>query len=144
MSAPGHGPAQARGWFGLIYRHNLIYNQCWEDPAVDQHRVATRTATVTAALRSEESEPISAFVLLDHLDWLIPHPELIEEEWRAIFASAAPGARVIFRSGGGDAAFLPAAVRERLAFDAHRARQLHAQDRVATYGSFHIARLAPA
>jgi S-adenosylmethionine-diacylglycerol 3-amino-3-carboxypropyl transferase len=107
-------------------------------------RVSTRTATVTAALRSHDTEPISAFVLLDHLDWLIPHPELIEEEWRAIFASAAPGARVIFRSGGADAAFLPAAVRERLDFDAHRARQLHARDRVATYGSFHIARLAPA
>jgi S-adenosylmethionine-diacylglycerol 3-amino-3-carboxypropyl transferase len=105
-------------------------------------RISTRTATVTAALRRER-EPVSAFVLLDHLDWLVPHPELIEEEWRAIFAAAAPGARVIFRSGGPGAAFLPAAVRERLAFDTDRAKQLHAQDRVATYGSFHIARLAP-
>lgn len=107
------------------------------------NRVATRTDTVTAALRAEP-EKISAFVLLDHMDWLIPHPELIEEEWRAIFAAAAPGARVIFRSGGPDAAFLPAAVRERLVFDPLRARRLHARDRVATYGSFHIARLAPA
>jgi len=62
-------PAQARGWFGLIYRHDLIYNQCGN---------------------TSES------------------------------------------------------CREWLDFDAHRARQLHAPDRVATYGSFHIARLAPA
>ena len=24
------------GWFDLLYRTNLVYNQCWEDPALDQ------------------------------------------------------------------------------------------------------------
>jgi hypothetical protein len=32
----------------------------------------------------------------------------------------------------------------RLLFEPERARLLHARDRVGTYGSFHIARLAPA
>jgi S-adenosylmethionine-diacylglycerol 3-amino-3-carboxypropyl transferase len=86
--------------------------------------------------------PFSAFVLLDHMDWLAQYPAALLEEWRRIFAAAAPGARVIFRSGGGDAAFLPPQVRRALAFDPERAALLHRQDRVGTYGSFHIARLA--
>ena len=45
-------------------------------------------------------EPFTAFVLLDHMDWLAAHPRLLEEEWAGSSARAAPGARVIFRSGG--------------------------------------------
>jgi S-adenosylmethionine-diacylglycerol 3-amino-3-carboxypropyl transferase len=105
---------------------------------VDNIRVAT--ATVTACLE-RETEPFTAFVLLDHMDWMARRPSLLEEEWRRIFALSAPGARVIFRSGAREASFLPAAVRERLAFDPERAERLHRRDRVGTYGSFHIARV---
>ena len=52
-----------------------------------------------------------------------------------------PRGRVIFRSGGRDAAFLPRRVRDRLSFEPDLAARLHRQDRVGTYGSFHIARL---
>jgi S-adenosylmethionine-diacylglycerol 3-amino-3-carboxypropyl transferase len=100
------------------------------------------TATVTECLTREPSG-FSAFVLLDHMDWLAGQPRLLEEEWEQIFATAAPGARVIFRSGAPDAAFLPPAVTERLLFEPERARALHLQDRVGTYGSFHIARPLP-
>jgi S-adenosylmethionine-diacylglycerol 3-amino-3-carboxypropyl transferase len=103
--------------------------------------VDTRTGTVTAVL-ARERQPFDAFVLLDHMDWMARAPGLLEEEWRQIFAAAAPGARVIFRSGGRDAAFLPVRVAERLVFDRPRAQALHRQDRVGTYGSFHIARIA--
>lgn len=97
------------------------------------------TATVTECL-AREPPGFSAFVLLDHMDWLARQPRLLEEEWEGIFATAAPGARVIFRSGAPDAAFLPSAVAERLCFEPERSRALHLQDRVGTYGSFHIAR----
>jgi S-adenosylmethionine-diacylglycerol 3-amino-3-carboxypropyl transferase len=83
-----------------------------------------------------------AFVLLDHLDWLAQDPVALGEEWRRIFAAARPGARVIFRSGAADASFLPTRVQERLVFDRERAAALHRQDRVGTYGSFHLARVA--
>jgi S-adenosylmethionine-diacylglycerol 3-amino-3-carboxypropyl transferase len=98
------------------------------------------TATLSGALRRTR-ETFSAFVLLDHMDWLVQHPALIEEEWRLIFDRAARGARVIFRSGSPEASFLPPWVRARLDFDEARARALHARDRVGTYGSFHIARV---
>jgi S-adenosylmethionine-diacylglycerol 3-amino-3-carboxypropyl transferase len=104
----------------------------------DNVRVAT--GTVTGCLAGE-TEPFTAFVLLDHMDWMVRRPELLRDEWRRIFARAAPGARVIFRSGAREATFLPAAVRERLAFDPERAERLHRRDRVGTYGSFHIARV---
>ncbi len=104
-------------------------------------RVSLRTATVTRCLRDDD-EPFSAFVLLDHMDWLTRRPQALAEEWQMIFARARPGARVLFRSAGPDASFLPASVTERLHFDHERAAELHRQDRVGTYGSFHIARIA--
>jgi S-adenosylmethionine-diacylglycerol 3-amino-3-carboxypropyl transferase len=102
--------------------------------------VRVSTGTVTGCLAGE-TEPFTAFVLLDHMDWMVRRPALLHDEWRRIFAQAAPGARVIFRSGAREATFLPAAVRERLAFDPERAERLHRRDRVGTYGSFHIARV---
>jgi S-adenosylmethionine-diacylglycerol 3-amino-3-carboxypropyl transferase len=103
--------------------------------------VRAETATVASFLAGTR-ERFSAFVLLDHMDWLSAAPELLAAEWRQIFARATPGARVIFRSAGADAAFLPDAVRARLRFDEARARELHALDRVGTYGSFHLAHVA--
>jgi S-adenosylmethionine-diacylglycerol 3-amino-3-carboxypropyl transferase len=105
--------------------------------------VTTFTGTVTECL-AEAREPITAFVLLDHMDWLASHPQLLEEEWAEIFRLAGPGARVIFRSGGSDAGFLPMSVLRRLRFERERALELHRRDRVGTYASFHIARFATA
>jgi hypothetical protein len=56
----------------------------------------------------------------------------------------APGARVIFRSGGKDAGLRPPSVARRLLFEPERATLLHRRDRVGTCGSFQIARLAVA
>jgi S-adenosylmethionine-diacylglycerol 3-amino-3-carboxypropyl transferase len=103
--------------------------------------VRSFTGTVTECL-AREQEPITAFVLLDHMDWLASHPRLLEEEWAEIFRVAGSGARVIFRSGGEDELFLPLSVLRRLRFERERAAELHRRDRVGTYASFHIARLA--
>jgi S-adenosylmethionine-diacylglycerol 3-amino-3-carboxypropyl transferase len=105
--------------------------------------VTTFTGTVTECLAAER-ESVSAFVLLDHMDWLAREPRLLAEEWERIFAAARRGARVIFRSGGASELFLPAFALRRLVFDRERAAALHLQDRVGTYASFHIARLVPA
>ena len=78
------------------------------------------------------------------MDWLASHPQLLEEEWAEIFRLAGPAARVIFRSGGSDAGFLPMSVLRRLRFERERALELHRRDRVGTYASFHIARFATA
>jgi S-adenosylmethionine-diacylglycerol 3-amino-3-carboxypropyl transferase len=104
-------------------------------------RVQTFDGTVTECLAAAR-RPFTAFVLLDHMDWLARHPSALLQEWTRIFAAATPTARIIFRSGGPDASFLPREVRTHLSFDAALAKRLHLQDRVGTYGSFHIARLA--
>ena len=103
--------------------------------------VAVRTATVADEL-AREQEPFSAFVLLDHMDWLARRHEQLEAEWRQIRARAAIGARIIFRSGATDATFLPETVHRALRFDFARAAALHRLDRVGTYGSFHLAHMA--
>ncbi len=97
-------------------------------------------------------EPISRFVLLDHMDWLSDHFfPLLESEWQAILHRAAPQARVLWRSGGlktdfidrvqishdGKQKMLP----ELLTYNEPLAEELHQLDRVHTYGSFYIAGL---
>jgi S-adenosylmethionine-diacylglycerol 3-amino-3-carboxypropyl transferase len=106
-------------------------------------RVEIFTGSVTQCL-SRAQPAFDAFVLLDHMDWLATRPALLEDEWRGIFRNAAPGARVIFRSGGADVSFLPVSILRRLSFERERADELHRRDRVGTYASFHIARLAAA
>ena len=121
-----------------------------KDGLVD--RVSVCTNSVEGFLHSSV-EPISRFVLLDHMDWMSgKYFNLLEAEWQAIVRRAAPGARVIWRSGGlhtdfvdrvqitKDGQLLP--LGQLLTYHHELARQLHARDRVHTYGSFYIADLA--
>ena len=115
-------------------------------------RVSTHTNSVQGFLDQHEGQ-ISRFVLLDHMDWLSDkHFPLLEAEWQSIINRAAPGARVIWRSGGlrtdyvdtvrvnvdGKLTRLP----ELLTYNRELAAELHELDRVHTYGSFYIADLA--
>jgi S-adenosylmethionine-diacylglycerol 3-amino-3-carboxypropyl transferase len=115
-------------------------------------RIRTHTASLNDFLR-QHPRPISRFVLLDHMDWLADHrPHLLQEEWQAILDRAEPNARVIWRSGGLRSDFVtclkvkhrgqPRSLSQLLALRPELADVLHGNDRVATYGSFHIADLA--
>jgi S-adenosylmethionine-diacylglycerol 3-amino-3-carboxypropyl transferase len=113
------------------------------------NRVTTHTTSVEAFLRRHSSS-ISAFVLLDHMDWLCGSDlPALQKEWQAIVDHASPGARVLWRSGGRQTDFvdtLPVTVRGRrrrvgslLTYSAELTSRLHEMDRVHTYGSFHMA-----
>ncbi|MGE0756184.1 MAG: DUF3419 family protein [Pirellulaceae bacterium] len=115
-------------------------------------QLAIHTNSVQGFLEGHR-EPISRFVLLDHMDWLSDRFfPLLELEWQAIFARAAPGARAIWRSGGLRTDFLErvqirrqasvVSLPELLTHHPDLAAQLHVLDRVHTYGSFYIADLA--
>ena len=55
--------------------------------------IEPHTTTVTEFLRGA-TEPISKFILLDHMDWMASHaPEALAEEWHEIFRHATPAAR---------------------------------------------------
>ena len=110
--------------------------------------IAVHTTTVTDFLRSPagREEPITRFVLLDHMDWMSSyHPEALREEWQAILDRAGADARLIFRSAHQRPAYLDQvrvrgrALRDALRFHDGLAIALQAQDRVQTYAGFHIA-----
>ncbi len=114
-------------------------------------RLEVRTGTVAGTLAADE-RPFSRFVLLDHQDWMGAHrPHELAAEWDLILGRANPGAVAIFRSARAEPPWLPAvrlgganaglSLGERLRFDRDLAARLHAQDRVGTYGGFHVAHL---
>ncbi|MEI7969515.1 MAG: BtaA family protein [Betaproteobacteria bacterium] len=114
-------------------------------------RVVPHTCTVTEFLK-RTPEPISKFVLLDHMDWMsCLHPGALAEEWACIFESARPGARAIFRSAHARPRYLEEIpvprgrdsrpLRDWLVLHEEQAAVLTRQDRVHTYAGFHIADL---
>lgn len=113
----------------------------FETLAARVDRVRTRTASLTSHLRRHPG-PYTHFVLLDHQDWLAAHdPAALLEEWEAILATAAPGAKVLLRSAGLDLSFVPPEVRARLSLRPDLTEPLHLADRVGTYGSLHLAEI---
>ncbi|HMP59265.1 MAG TPA: BtaA family protein [Gemmatales bacterium] len=115
-------------------------------------RIHVHTAPLQHFL--EQCRPgVTRFVLLDHMDWLSAHRrDWLQAEWQALVAAAAPGARLLWRSGGLQVDFVDdLLVRHRgrtrrvgdvLTYNTTLAQQLHVRDRVHTYGSFYIADLA--
>ena len=114
-------------------------------------RIVPHTMTVTEFLQGTE-ERVSRYVLLDHMDWMSSYyPEALAEEWDAIFARAAPGARVLFRSAHAQPTYIERVgvlhhgrvqpLADLVRFHPERARELTLQDRVHTYAGFHIVDL---
>lgn len=115
-------------------------------------RVTVRTVGLRQFLEQHDS-PVSRYVLLDHMDWLSAGAtQHLDAEWQAIVDRAAPGARLLWRSAGTRTDFVDRVeieqagrrcrVGELLRYDRPLAQRLHAEDRVHTYGSFHVADLA--
>lgn len=115
--------------------------------------VTTYTDTVLGFLQDHPGT-ISRYVLLDHMDWLWSSaPDVLAAEWEVIFKRAAPGARAIWRSAGFSVDFVnrlqidvngsPEEVADHLSYRDSLAADLHARDRVNTYGSFWIADILP-
>ncbi len=116
------------------------------------NNISVHTNSVQGFLENHPGT-ISRFVLLDHMDWLSDRFfPLLEAEWQAIVDRAAPNSRVIWRSGGLNTDFLNQVhvqknnqflkLPELLKYHQQLAEELHAKDRVHTYGGFFIADLA--
>jgi S-adenosylmethionine-diacylglycerol 3-amino-3-carboxypropyl transferase len=114
-------------------------------------RIGVHTGTLFDFL-SRSREPISRFVLLDHMDWLSTHHrEVLQLQWQKMIERAAPNARFLWRSGGMSVDYLDdlsvtiagrrRLLKHHLVQRRELAEQLHPLDRVHTYGSFYIADL---
>ena len=115
-------------------------------------RIQTHTDSVQGFLEKHD-EPITRFVLLDHMDWLSDKFfPLLESEWQAIISRAAPNARILWRSGGLRTEFIHDVqvkqgdelipLDQLLTYNEQLASELHEKDRVHTYASFYIANLS--
>lgn len=114
-------------------------------------RISIHTNSLQGFLDRYDGQ-ITRYVLLDHMDWLSDRFfPLLEAEWQAIVNRAGPATRLIWRSGGLRTDFLDnvevevnghlRGLPELLKYDRDLAAELHAKDRVHTYGSFYIADL---
>ena len=90
-------------------------------------------------LREEPAESMDRYVLLDAQDWM--DDATLATLWTEITRTARSGARVIFRTAG-EPSILPGRVPDHLLdcwrYDAETSARIHAMDRSAIYGGFHL------
>ena len=101
--------------------------------------VETAITSLADALRAQPDSSFDSFVLLDAMDWM--DAATITELWHEIARVGTPGARIIFRTAGPDSVVepaLPDALRSRFTYERARSETLHARDRSAVYGMFHL------
>ena len=138
-------------YFWRVYLTGSYTRECCpnylreENFAPLQARIAhlhLHTCSVADLLR-QSREPFSHFVLLDHQDWMAYHNhDALEEEWRLILQQGRPKAKILLRSAGMDAEFLPGWLNGQVTWHPRKTAALHVQDRVGTYGSFHFGELS--
>lgn len=102
-------------------------------------RLTVVNASFTELLAAKPEGSVDRFVLLDAQDWMSERQ--LDDLWREITRTAAPGARVIFRTAA-DERLLPGrvepAILDRWQYCEAESRRLHARDRSAIYGAFHL------
>jgi S-adenosylmethionine-diacylglycerol 3-amino-3-carboxypropyl transferase len=102
-------------------------------------RVAIHHRSFTELLAEKPAGSIDRFVLLDAQDWMSDRQ--LNALWAEITRTAAPGARVIFRTAD-EPSLLPGRVAPPLLdawrYEAEESAALSAQDRSAIYGGFHL------
>lgn len=102
-------------------------------------RVGYHQGSITAFLEKQPAESCNGFVLLDAQDWM--NDADLTALWSQITRSAAPGARVIFRTAAAERLLpgrVPEAILSQWHYDEARSRELGARDRSSIYGAFHL------
>ncbi|MBS3649165.1 DUF3419 family protein [Pseudaminobacter sp. 19-2017] len=102
-------------------------------------RVVIHHANVAELLARKPAGSVDRFVLLDAQDWMTDAQ--LNALWAEITRTAAPQARVIFRTAA-EPSLLPGRLSDGLLgrwdYRAEESRQLSARDRSAIYGGFHL------
>jgi len=102
-------------------------------------RVRVHNLSMTDYLASQAPGSVDRFVLLDSVDWM--DARMLGDVWDEIRRTAAPGARVIFRTAGARSPLEELIEPERLAGWTYREAESRAwleRDRSAIYGGFHL------
>jgi S-adenosylmethionine-diacylglycerol 3-amino-3-carboxypropyl transferase len=102
-------------------------------------RVTVHNRSVTDVLAEAPEGSKSVYVLLDAQDWMTD--EQLTKLWTQITRTAAPGSRVLFRTGGAPDILpgrVPEAILGRWAYDAAASQRAFETDRSAIYGGVHL------
>ena len=102
-------------------------------------RVSVHHASLTDHLAALPAASMDRYVLLDAQDWM--NDETLTHLWQEITRTAAPGARVIFRTAA-EPSLLPGRIPDdllaRWTYAEETSRALTLKDRSAIYGGFHL------
>jgi S-adenosylmethionine-diacylglycerol 3-amino-3-carboxypropyl transferase len=102
-------------------------------------RVNIVNESITVLLAARPAASVDAFVLLDAQDWMTDGQ--LSELWAEITRTAAPGARVIYRTAAAQSPLpgrVPDAILARWDYRTEQSLELGARDRSAIYGGFHL------
>jgi len=102
-------------------------------------RVSVHHANFVELLAKKPAGSVDRFVLLDAQDWM--NDRQLNTLWSEITRTAAPGARVIFRTAAQPTLLsgrLSDALLDQWSYKFARSRELSAHDRSAIYGGFHL------
>lgn len=101
--------------------------------------VEVHHTSITGFLQSQPQESLDCYIFLDAQDWMNDHQ--LNELWREVMRTAAPGARVIFRTAGEDSPLTGALPKDMLSqwqYDVAASEKAVAKDRSSIYGGFHV------
>ncbi|MEZ5802795.1 MAG: DUF3419 family protein [Rhizobiaceae bacterium] len=102
-------------------------------------RLTITNASFGEFLSAKPEACVDRFILLDAQDWM--NDAQLNELWLEITRTAAPGARVIFRTAAAESLLpgrLADSLLERWDYREAESRALHARDRSSIYGGFHL------
>lgn len=102
-------------------------------------RMSVRNANYTEFLSQKPASSVDRYILLDAQDWM--NDTQLNALWSEITRTAAPGARVIFRTAA-EPSLLPGSVDQTILdhwdYQEEKSRELHDRDRSSIYGGFHL------
>lgn len=102
-------------------------------------RLSITNASFGEFLSYKPEASVDRFVLLDAQDWM--SDAQLNDLWLEITRTAAPGARVIFRTAAAESVLtgrLMDSLLDRWDYREEESRVLHARDRSSIYGGFHL------
>ncbi|CAN0655933.1 S-adenosylmethionine-diacylglycerol 3-amino-3-carboxypropyl transferase [Nitratireductor aquimarinus] len=129
-----HYPAQGEATLpAYLERRNFDTIRAAADNVTVHH------ANLMDVLGNKPAQSVDRYVLLDAQDWM--NDDQLNALWSEITRTAAPGARVIFRTAAAPS-LLPGRVNDHILnqwrYEKLRSRELSANDRSAIYGGFHL------
>ena len=116
----------------------------WQAVRAGADRIEAANSPITDVLKTQPERSVDRIALLDAQDWM--SEQQLSELWSAINSSAAPGARVIFRTAGSTSPLeskVAPSIMASWVYDVKTSTRLSACDRSAIYGAFHLYRLRP-